>query len=85
MTRTVWLQCAKKWPKLSRPVRDEGFCLLLKRHFQHFSFCTESAASQLRYPTDFKASMESVLGAPLIGVDNTGPNGFFEALCSLPT
>ena len=81
MTRDVWLQCTKKWPKVSRPVREDGVCSFMKRYFHHFSFCTESTPSELRYPTDFQASMESVLGVPLIGVDNTGPNGFFEAFC----
>ena len=81
MNREDWLQGISKWPKLSRPFRDDSVCSSMKRHFHSFSFSAERTPTEPGYPGEFRASMESVLGVPLIEVDNTGPNGFFDAFC----
>ena len=81
VTPEEWLKCRAKWPRHHRPKPVGKVFEAMKTHLANFPFSSDSDPNDNAVLSNFEAVMGRTIGVKLVLMDNSGPDGFFEAFC----
>ena len=81
VTPEVWLKCRAKWVRHHRPKPVDEVCEAMKTHLAQFQFSSDIEPDDDTAMNNFQTVMGRALCVRLVPMDNSGPDGFFEAFC----